>query len=99
MGRKARAWSESGFYHVVARGNNRQRVFREEEDYSLFTRSWAYPPQKNPSGSCIRSSAATGSICAGNEENRRKAYRDYVTTSRPYDQVLHQKLTEVTIGA
>ncbi len=38
MGRKRRVWSDSGFYHVVARGNNRQRVFREEKDYSCYLR-------------------------------------------------------------
>lgn len=38
MGRKPRSWSESGFYHVVARGNNRQRVFREEADYIQYLR-------------------------------------------------------------
>ncbi len=38
MGRKPRTWSESGFYHVVARGNNRQKVFREEEDYTFYLR-------------------------------------------------------------
>lgn len=38
MGRKPRIWSESGFYHVIARGNNRQRVFREEEDHSFYLR-------------------------------------------------------------
>ena len=38
MGRKPRAWSESGFYHITARGNNRQRVFREEDDYAFYLR-------------------------------------------------------------
>jgi putative transposase len=36
MGRKPRIWSESGFYHVVTRGNNRWRVFRDEEDRSRY---------------------------------------------------------------
>lgn len=36
MGRKPRAWSESGFYHVTARGNNRQRLFRKESDSSFY---------------------------------------------------------------
>ena len=38
MGRKPRAWSESGFYHVTARGNNRQRIFRDESDFSFYLR-------------------------------------------------------------
>ncbi len=38
MGRNARAWSETGLYHVVARGNNRQKVFRETTDYVYYLR-------------------------------------------------------------
>lgn len=36
MGRKRRAESESGFYHVIARGNNRGWLFREDEDFKKF---------------------------------------------------------------
>ena len=36
MSRKARIRSQSGVYHVVLRGINRQVIFREDEDYEKF---------------------------------------------------------------
>jgi len=36
MPRRARAKSESGIYHVVLRGINRQTIFEGEEDYHKF---------------------------------------------------------------
>ena len=38
MGRQPRRWSESGFYHVVTRGNARQRLFHDEDDYRHYLR-------------------------------------------------------------
>ncbi len=200
MGRKPRVWSESGFYHVVARGNNRQRVFRETDDYAFYLRLcgaalasyeiqlyhyclmpnhihlllgasspeklvrfmhqvqrryWFHMRRKyrfsghlwqgryhsfpietesyilecgryierNPLQADLVSqvddyswssyaryaygksrevvlTVSPGYLAMGtNEENRRQAYRDYVTVNRPYDQALHQKLTEVIVGA
>ena len=200
MGRKPRAWSENGFYHVVARGNNRQRVFREEEDYPFYLRlcaaalasydaqlyHYCFMPnhvhlllgtsspeklvrfmhqiqrrywfhmrrkyrfsghlwqgryhsfpietesyllecgryiERNPLQAALvpevgdyswssypwyaygksREMVLTpspGYLAMGtNDENRRQAYRDYITTDRPYDQAFHQKLPEVTLGA
>jgi len=34
--RKPRKLTEAGVYHVVTRGNNRQRLFRKTEDYKLY---------------------------------------------------------------
>lgn len=36
MGRQARQLSESGFYHILLRGINRQHIFEEESDYTYF---------------------------------------------------------------
>ena len=36
MSRKARIYSESGVYHVMLRGINRQDIFESEKDYIKF---------------------------------------------------------------
>ena len=36
MGRNARTKSESSVYHIVLRGNNRQQIFLDSEDYKQF---------------------------------------------------------------
>ena len=36
MGRKPRLHIEGGLYHIIARGNNRKEIFKEEEDYADF---------------------------------------------------------------
>jgi putative transposase len=36
MARKPRLEFESGLYHVIVRGNERQKVFREEEDFLKY---------------------------------------------------------------
>jgi len=36
MPRKARKKSESGIYHIIMRGINRQSIFEDEEDYQKF---------------------------------------------------------------
>jgi len=36
MPRQARQKSETGIYHIIIRGNNRQAVFFEEQDYNRF---------------------------------------------------------------
>lgn len=36
MGRRPRDKSKSGIYHIVLRGNNRQQIFFDEEDYERF---------------------------------------------------------------
>ncbi len=36
MPRRARKRSESGLYHVMLRGGNRQRIFHDETDYRIF---------------------------------------------------------------
>ena len=36
MPRTARLLSTTGFYHVILRGINRQRIFEDEEDYERF---------------------------------------------------------------
>ena len=33
MSRKARQFSQSGLYHIVFRGVNRQHIFEEDNDY------------------------------------------------------------------
>lgn len=38
MGRTPRRPSATGYYHVVTRGNNRQRIFREAADYQRYLR-------------------------------------------------------------
>lgn len=36
MGRKPREKSDTGIYHVMLRGINRQDIFEDEEDYVVF---------------------------------------------------------------
>ena len=38
MPRQARKKSESGIYHVMLRGINRQQIFEDEEDFQKFIR-------------------------------------------------------------
>ena len=42
MPRTARMKSETGIYHVVLRGNNRQRIFEESADYDTFMQILSY---------------------------------------------------------
>ena len=36
MARKPRIHYPGAFYHVIARGNDRQKIFRDEEDYQIY---------------------------------------------------------------
>ena len=36
MARKPRIEFPGAFYHVIARGNNRQKVFADDKDYKSF---------------------------------------------------------------
>lgn len=36
MARKARIEYEGAFYHVITRGNQRQRVFKDENDFQKY---------------------------------------------------------------
>ena len=42
MPRKARLKSQSGIYHIVMRGINRQQIFIEDEDYHRFLQTLKY---------------------------------------------------------
>ena len=37
MARPLRIWCPEAFYHVLSRGNERRRVFRDAGDYERFT--------------------------------------------------------------
>ena len=39
MGRQARQYSSSGFYHIVFRGINHQHIFEDECDYNYFLKA------------------------------------------------------------
>ena len=36
MGRKSRQESETGFYHVITRGNNKTQLFHTKNDFEYF---------------------------------------------------------------
>jgi putative transposase len=36
MARKVRIEVEGGLYHVITRGNNRQQIFHDGDDYAKF---------------------------------------------------------------
>jgi putative transposase len=36
MARKPRIEFEGAFYHVIARGNQRQKIFKDEEDFKKY---------------------------------------------------------------
>lgn len=36
MARKPRLILDEGYYHVIQRGNNKRKVFRENNDYKYF---------------------------------------------------------------
>ena len=42
MPRTARMKSETGVYHAILRGNNKQRIFEETEDYETFMQILSY---------------------------------------------------------
>jgi len=43
--RKARRMSESGIYHIIMRGINRQVIFKEDEDCHRFLQTLKYYKQ------------------------------------------------------
>jgi putative transposase len=51
MPRQARKRSESGIYHVMLRGINRQTIFEDEEDYNAFIETIAI--YKSETNTCI----------------------------------------------
>jgi len=58
MPRKARQKSESGIYHIIMRGINRQLIFNENEDYHRFLQTLKYYKETsgyNLFGYCIMS--------------------------------------------
>jgi len=46
--RKAREKSNSGIYHIMMRGINRQIIFKDEEDYSKFLQTQHPRPSDTP---------------------------------------------------
>lgn len=46
MARKKRVWSPDHFYHLVMRGNNRQNIFNNTDDFGEFFRIVEYAYQK-----------------------------------------------------
>ena len=40
MPRESRKRSESGVYHIMLRGINRQQIFEDDEDYRRFLETW-----------------------------------------------------------
>lgn len=46
MGRRPRSLSETGYYHVVSRGNRREAVFRQLADYAVYCRFVAMASRK-----------------------------------------------------
>jgi len=36
MARKPRIEFEGAFYHVITRGNHRQKIFKEEDDFTRY---------------------------------------------------------------
>ncbi|MER1957476.1 MAG: transposase [Solibacillus sp.] len=48
MGRKKRLWHPQYFDHVVMRGNNRQVIFAEQQDFAEFFRALHYTYDKYP---------------------------------------------------
>ena len=56
MARKVRAEVAGGLYHVITRGNNRQRIFDAPADYEKFLSLLAVQKAKLPfflSASCL----------------------------------------------
>ena len=48
MGRMRRIWQPEIFYHVTMRGNNRQNIFLNDQDFELFFRALQYAYKKSP---------------------------------------------------
>lgn len=48
MGRKPRQLSETGLYHVIIRGNNKGRLFRDEADFDKFLKIASEYREKHP---------------------------------------------------
>jgi hypothetical protein len=42
MARKPRIEFEGAFYHVIARGNQRQKIFKDEEDFKKYLNLLAF---------------------------------------------------------
>src|SRR4030042_3150799 len=47
MARKARIEYEGAFYHVIARGNQRQRVFKDENDFQKYLELLVYYKERH----------------------------------------------------
>lgn len=48
MVRRKRNWYPSGIYHIIIRGNNRQNIFRGEQDVKEYYRILNYVYTKYP---------------------------------------------------
>lgn len=48
MGRMRRIWQPEIYYHVTMRGNNRQKIFINDGDFTLFFRALHYTYAKYP---------------------------------------------------
>src|SRR5256885_8542398 len=48
MARKARVEVEGGLYHVITRGNNRQKIFKSDDDFQKFLSLLEIQKQKLP---------------------------------------------------
>ncbi|WP_156289559.1 transposase [Oceanobacillus salinisoli] len=48
MSRKRRTWIEDSFYHVTSRGNRREELFRQEEDFKFFLHVMKETNRKTP---------------------------------------------------
>lgn len=48
MARRRRYWNPYGYFHVTMRGNNRQAIFRTEEDKLNLMRAFEYAYEKYP---------------------------------------------------
>ena len=46
MARKKRIWYEGASYHVKGRGNRRDKIFYDDDDYDLFMKTLLYTKER-----------------------------------------------------
>jgi len=81
MPRKPRQLVDGGYYHLIARGNNRLFLFALPEGFVHFTHLLGQAKTKLSSpGACA--------------PPRQQRYRDFVTLEGPYDGLVDDALVE-----
>jgi len=97
MGRSKRVLYDGAVYHIVQRGHNKDRLFRNAEDYKAFKdlsqyyrSSYNFYIKGRPDA--IITENPLYKDMAGTPEERQRRYRGYVMEERSYDAIVDKAM-------